>query len=281
MTTRKALLAEAVATLRAAGVDGAERDARVLMRWASGLSAASFGASLDATPDAAERARIAAAVAGRVARRPVAQIIGEREFWGRTFRITDAVLDPRPETETLIEAALRGPAPARILDLGVGSGCILLTLLAEWPGATGLGVDASAAALQVAAENARRLGLAGRAELRLGDWLEGVKGRFDLIAANPPYIPGLEIAGLQPEVRDWEPQMALTPGGDGLDAYRAIAPLLCAALSPGGRALLEFGAGQETAVREIFEAHGAEFVRLFTDLSGRPRCIKFSNTEKS
>lgn len=277
MTTRKALLEAAIEDLRVAGVDGAERDARVLLRWASGLSAASVGAALDETPDAAERARFAAAVVSRTARRPVAQIIGEREFWGRSFRVTEAVLDPRPETETLIEAALAGPTPRRILDLGVGSGCILLTLLAEWLGAVGVGVDISAAALEVAAENAARIGVADRVSLSQGDWLSGVTGEFDLIVGNPPYIPGVEMTGLQPEVRDWEPSMALTPGGDGLDAYRRIAERLPAALAPDGRALFEFGLGQEAAVRRIFETQGAKFVRFFDDLSGRPRCIEISH----
>lgn len=276
MTTRKALLEAAVTELRAAGIDGPERDARVLLRWASGLSAASVGAALEVAPDAAERARFAAAVAARVTRRPVAQITGEREFWGRSFRITEAVLDPRPETETLVEAALSGHAPRRILDLGVGSGCILLTLLAEWPEATGLGVDASAEALTIAGENAVRLGVAQRVELTLGDWFDGLTGEFDLIVANPPYIPELEMASLQPEVWDWEPSMALTPGGDGLDAFRAISAGLRGALGDDARALLEFGVGQESEVRRIFEAAGLAFVRFFVDISGRPRCIELS-----
>jgi release factor glutamine methyltransferase len=176
----------------------------------------------------------------------------------------------------LVEAALSGPAPRRILDLGVGSGCILLTLLAERPDATGLGVDASATALAVAAENARRLGLADRAAFARGDWLSGVTGEFDLIVSNPPYIPALEMASLQPEVRDWEPETALSPGGDGLGAYRAIAHRLSTTLAPGGRAILEFGVGQEDAVRAIFEAEGAKILRVFPDLSGRPRCIELS-----
>ncbi len=276
MTTRRALLDAAVAELRAAGVEGPERDARVLLRWAAGLSAAAVGAALEVAPDGRERARFAAAVAARAARRPVAQITGEREFWGRTFRVTDAVLDPRPETETLIEAALSGPVPRRILDLGVGSGCILLTLLAEWPDATGVGVDISAAALRVADENARALGLEGRAALSESDWFAGVAGRFDLVVANPPYVPALEFSTLQPEVRDWEPALALTPGEDGLDAYRSISAGLPDALAENGRALLEFGAGQEDAVRGVFEAAGMRFVRFFNDISGRPRCLELS-----
>ncbi len=276
MTTRRALLDAAVAELRAAGVEGPERDARVLLRWAAGLSAAAVGAALEVAPDGRERARFAAAVAARATRRPVAQITGEREFWRRTFRVTDAVLDPRPETETLIEAALSGPAPRRILDLGVGSGCILLTLLAEWPDATGVGVDISAAALRVADENARALGLEGRAALSESDWFAGVSGRFDLIVSNPPYVPALEFSTLQPEVRDWEPALALTPEEDGLDAYRFISAGLPDALAENGRALLEFGAGQEDAVRGVFEAEGMRFVRFFNDISGRPRCLELS-----
>jgi release factor glutamine methyltransferase len=173
-------------------------------------------------------------VAQRAERRPVAQILGRRLFWGRDFAVTGDVLDPRPETETLVAAALAGPAPARILDLGTGSGAILLTLLAEWPDAVGTGTDASAAALVVAARNAEELGCAERARLVRTDWADGVDGPFDLVVCNPPYIPEAEIEGLSPEVRCHEPRMALTAGESGLEAYRRIAPHLPRLLGAGG-----------------------------------------------
>ncbi len=222
MTERAELLAQGVATLEAAGVPDAARDARVLLRWCAGLSAAALSARLTEAPGAGECARYAAALAARAARRPVSQIVGGREFWGRAFKVSEAVLDPRPETETLIAAALARKA-TRVLDLGLGSGCILLTLLAEWPEATGLGVERSEAALAVARENAATLGVAERAQLQPGDWWEGVRGRFDLIVSNPPYIPERDVENLSPEVRLWEPFGALAAGPDGLEAYRALA----------------------------------------------------------
>lgn len=274
--TRGEAIAAAAARLAAAGVEDPARDARLLYRWAAGLSGAALAAGQGEPAGAAELAAFGPAVARRAERVPLAQITGRRAFWGREFRVTADVLDPRPETETLIAAALEGPPAARVLDLGTGSGCLLLTLLAEWPGATGLGIDASPAALAVAAGNAADLGLAARAEFRPGDWLTGIGERFDLIAANPPYIPEADLAALAPEVRLHEPRMALTPGtdasGDGLGAYRAIAPRLSAVLAPGGRFLAEFGAGQGAAVQAIFAAAGHHGI-LRADLDGRPRCI--------
>ena len=274
--TRADHLTVAARILANAGVEGAARDARLLMRWAAGLDGAALSARLDEEPDMEELGRFLAALAARASRRPLSQITGEREFMGRVFEVTEAVLDPRPETETLVMAALAGPAPARILDLGSGSGCILLTLLAEWPAATGLGVDASAAALEVSRRNAARLGLADRAEFREGDWLSGLSETFDLVVSNPPYIPEADIETLAPEVRDWEPRAALTPGGDGLAAYRAIAAGLAARLAPGGRAILEFGAGQQDALAAIFREAGLALRALHRDADGRPRAIELS-----
>ncbi|RMH51817.1 MAG: peptide chain release factor N(5)-glutamine methyltransferase [Alphaproteobacteria bacterium] len=269
---RRALLAEATARLAAAGIADAAREARILLRRASGLGAG-LAAALDDPAGPAEVARLRADVAERARRRPMAQILGEREFWGRRFRVTADVLDPRPDTETLIEAALALGPRRRLLDLGTGSGAILLTLLAEWPGATALGIDASAAALAVARDNARRLGVADRARLRQGDWLDGVAGRFDLILCNPPYIPEAELAALEPEVRDWEPRIALTPGGDGLEVYRRLAPRLAAHLQPGGAALFEIGRGQDRAVAGILAAAGLARIAFRNDLNGVPRCV--------
>jgi release factor glutamine methyltransferase len=264
--------------LRAAGVAGATRDARVLM-------AAALGAPLDrlslverdALP-AAAAGRFEAMVAARAGHQPVAQIVGERAFWGRRFRVTPDVLDPRPETETLVAAALAGPAPARILDLGTGSGALIVTLLAEWPAARGVATDASAAALAVAAENARRHGVADRAAFLAGDWAAPVLGTFDLVVCNPPYIAEAAFAGLAPDVRDWEPRSALTPGPTGLEAYARLAPEIPRLLAPGGRAFFEIGADQGSSVPAIFAAGGLPVLGVLTDLDGRDRVVALGAT---
>ncbi|RMF35140.1 MAG: peptide chain release factor N(5)-glutamine methyltransferase [Alphaproteobacteria bacterium] len=270
---RSAMLAQAVRRLQAAGVEGAARDARLLLRHAAGLGAAELTARLAEEADGAECRRFADAIAARCRRQPVSQILGRRAFFGREFRVTPDVLDPRPESETLIETALaRGPA-ARILDLGTGSGALMLTLLAEWPEARGLGIDASPAALAVARENARALGLEARAELRQGDWLDGVKGRFDLVICNPPYIAEAELEGLAPELRDWEPRIALSPGGDGLDVYRLLSNTLWLHISADGAALFEIGYGQASEVRKIFTNSRLFVSNLIPDMNGVPRCV--------
>jgi release factor glutamine methyltransferase len=271
-TTRAALLREATATLSAAAIEDPARDARLLLRWASGLGAAALSADLGAAPNDLETHRFTKAVARRAARHPLSHITGTRTFWGRDFAVTPDVLDPRPETETLIAEALhRGPF-ARVLDLGTGSGCILLTLLAEWPQATGLGTDRSAAALDIARQNAATLGI-DRAALEQHDWWTGIEGRFDLIVSNPPYIAADEIPALAPEVRDHEPRAALTPGGDGLDAYRAIAAGTIRHLAPGGLLMVEIGPTQYHAVAAILAAAGLLVQAEIPDLDQRPRVI--------
>lgn len=268
----RAALAEAAARLGAAGVPEPARDARLLMAEALGLPADRITLALgDPLPEVAA-ARFARLVAARARRQPVAQILGRRAFWGHVFRVTPEVLDPRPETELLVELALAGPAPRRLLDLGTGSGAILLSLLAAWPEARGLGADASPAALEVARGNAASLGLGARAAFREADWTEGLEGPFDLVVSNPPYIAEAEMADLAPEVRDWEPRVALTPGGDGLDAYRRIAVGLDRLLAPGGRGLFEIGATQAPAVRAIFAAAGFG-TEVHPDLAGRDRVV--------
>ncbi|WP_127903337.1 peptide chain release factor N(5)-glutamine methyltransferase [Solirhodobacter olei] len=271
-TTLDVALRAAVARLKAAGVESPARDARALLAHAAGLAPDRLTLHLPdpLAPEAAEA--FERAIAAREARQPVSQITGQRLFWGRSFRVTRDTLDPRPETEGLIEAALEDPF-TRILDLGTGTGAILLTLLAERPQATGLGTDTSEAALAVAAANATALGLFPRATFRRADWFDGLEGVFDLIVSNPPYIAEAEMAGLAPEVRDWEPRQALTPGGDGLGPYRAIAAAAPAHLASGGRLIVEIGATQGPAVAALFRAAGLEDVAVRPDLEGRDRVV--------
>ena len=215
-----------------------------------------------------------ALLARRLAHEPVAHITGRRGFWTLELKVTPDVLIPRPDSETLIEAALahfKGRAgPRRILDLGTGSGALLLAALSEWPQATGLGVDLSFKALAVARDNALRCGLADRAVFAPGDWGEGITERFDLVLCNPPYIEAAAI--LSPDVMDHEPHGALFGGVDGLDCYRRLAPGTARLLAPGGIALFEIGHEQGAAVSALFAAAGFA-PALQRDLGGRDRCI--------
>lgn len=271
MTGAEALRA-ALPRLQAAGVEGAARDLRLLLAHATGVSVDRLTLTLgeplsDPAMDAFETA-----VAARAARQPVSQIIGGRLFWGRWFRVTPDVLDPRPETETLVAVALQGPF-SRVLDLGTGSGAILLSLLADRPMATGVGTDLSQAALDVAAINAAALAVAARAGFVQSDWFAQVDGRFDLVVSNPPYISESEMAGLSPEVRDWEPRLALTPGADGLDSYRCILGGILPVLTPTGRVLLETGPDQGPAVAQLCQSAGLHRIEVLRDLDGRDRVI--------
>lgn len=270
MTTARAALAAATARLAAAGIPDPARDARLLVAHALGIPADRLTLHLDrplGPDDALDRL-----LAARCARQPVAQLLGWRDFWKHRFIVTPDVLDPRPETETLVAAALRAPF-ARVLDLGTGSGAILLSLLAERPGARGLGTDLSDPALAVARRNAAALDLSGRAAFARADWFDGVAGRFDLIVSNPPYIAAAEMPALAPEVRDWEPPLALTPGGDGLDAYRAIAAGAPAHLAPGGRLMVEIGPSQGAAVAALMAGAGLTGIAVLPDLDGRDRVV--------
>jgi release factor glutamine methyltransferase len=271
-----ALLRDAAERLAAAGVEDAARDARWLLAHVLDVPRDRLAGRLDSPLTADQHVAFETAVAARVARQPVAQITGQRAFWGREFRVTPDVLDPRGDTETLIALALEAPF-ATVLDLGTGSGAILLTLLAERPAARGVGTDISDPALAVARGNAARLGVADRTSLRHADWFAGITGRFDLIVSNPPYIAMDEMPDLTPEVRDWEPRVALTDGGDGLAAYRAIADGVAAHLMPGGRLLVETGAGQGPAVQALFAAAGLAEVACHKDLDGRQRVVSARN----
>ena len=271
------MIARGIARLAGAGVPEPGRDARLLLRWAANMDGAALSAALGDPATRRETGRFERAIEARMGRAPVSHITGMRQFWGRRFHVTPAVLDPRPETETLIAHALEGPPARRVLDLGTGSGCILLTLLAEWPQARGVGVDISEAALAVAAGNARDLGVSGRAELVAGDWCDGLDGQFDLIVSNPPYIAAIELAGLSPEVRLHEPLAALSPdcapGGDGLGAYRRIAAGVGALLASGGRLLLEIGPRQAADVSQILAGAGLVVTAVLPDMDGRDRVV--------
>ena len=265
-------LRRAVPLLREAGIEDGSRDARVLLAHALGIGHDRLTLKLQDEMTGPQTALYDAALVARIARQPVAQITGRRLFWGHSFRVTRDVLDPRPETETLVAEALTRPF-LKVLDLGTGTGCILLSCLKGMPMARGVGTDISDAALQVAIGNTRDLGLEARARFRKSDWFAGVTGAFDLIVSNPPYIAEGEMPGLAPEVRDWEPHLALTPGGDGLDPYRAIARGAGARLMPGGRLLVEIGPTQGAAVTALFRAAGLDEVRILPDMDGRDRVV--------
>ena len=262
----------AIPRLSQAGVDGPGRDARILLAHAMQVPADRLTMHLDDPLSDDIQARFEAAVLAREARQPVAQITGRRLFWGRSFRVTPDVLDPRPETETLVAAALEQPF-LHVLDLGTGTGCILLTLLMERPDSWGLGVELSPKAFSVAQANRRDYAMEGPMVLRQGSWYEPVTQAFDLIVSNPPYIAAAEMAGLAPEVRDWEPHLALTPGGDGLDAYRAISAGAPEHLTPGGRLMVEIGPTQSRAVAQLFAEAGLQGIALRQDMDGRDRVV--------
>lgn len=265
-------LRRAVPRLQEAGIEDGSRDARVLLAHALGIGHDRLTLKLQDEMTPPQEALYDTALQARIARQPVAQITGRRLFWGLSFRVTRDTLDPRPETETLVAEALKEPF-LKLLDLGTGTGCILLSCLKGMPMARGLGTDISDAALQVAVGNTRDLGLEAQARFRKSDWLDKVTGAYDLIVSNPPYIAAEEMPQLAPEVRDWEPHQALTPGGDGLDAYRAIALGAPSRLMPGGRLLVEIGPTQGAAVSGLFRAAGLDDLRILPDMDGRDRVV--------
>jgi release factor glutamine methyltransferase len=270
---------EAARLLRESRIAAPELDARLLICHAAGLSHEAYVARINDGLEPHAAARFGAYIERRLEGEPVSRILGVREFYGRPFRIDQSTLDPRPDTETLVEAALAvvdREAPLRILDLGTGSGCILITLLAELPLATGLGIDTSPAAVDIARLNAQILGVGDRASFVAGDWLEAVEVTFDLVVANPPYLSAADMAALSPEVRDHDPRAALDGGHDGLSAYRRIVPGLRKALRPGGFALFEVGPDQAQAVLRLLAEAGldaGEGQRLWRDLAGRARVV--------
>jgi release factor glutamine methyltransferase len=276
------LLRDAAVALAAAGIDNVRFEARLLLAHAAGLSAEQLIARGAEPAPAAVAERLRALTARRVLREPMAYILGEREFWGLPFKVSPAVLVPRPDSETLIEAALAlmpdRQRPWRILDLGLGSGCLLLTLLREYPAASGVGLELSEEALAVAQANAEALAVDARARLILGDWQQPdwqqrLGGPFDLLVSNPPYIEAGAIERLMPEVARFEPRLALDGGPDGLAAYRNIATAAPALMAPGGRVLVESGEGQVTEISRIFASAGLAMEAPWRDLAGIDRVV--------
>ena len=270
MTVQEAL-AIAIAALKEAGIEDAPRDARRLMAATLGLEPGRLTLHLPDAVDPLDETTYFAAIKERQARRPMSHLLGYRDFYGRRFNVSSDVLDPRGDTETLIEAALSEPFE-HVLDLGTGSGCILVTLLAEFDRARGVGTDVSDAALEIAAKNAGALGVAARCEFMRSDWFAHVTGRYDLIVSNPPYISAEEMGDLQPELAH-EPREALTDEGDGLSAYRAITAQAGAFLAPNGRLLVEIGSAQGQAVAKMVRQAGFGQVTILQDLDGHDRVV--------
>ena len=284
-----------VKALAQAGADSPELDARLLISHALHLSGAGYFMMADRNLSPAELRDIAVLLARRLAGEPVSRILGSRSFWKHEFSLSAATLDPRPDSETIVETALsivendhifskKQKDSLRILDLGTGSGALLVSLLLELPKATGVGIDISRQALETARQNAERLGCADRADFCRHDWLDGFLSKgcragagFDLVVCNPPYIPAQEIAALGREVRDFDPRRALDGGPDGLDCYRKIIPSLDMVMNNMGVAVFEFGNGQHDAVKRLFLEAGFGVVGaddgFFPDLSGVIRCI--------
>ncbi len=283
VTTLGCLLASTTKRMRQAGIEDAGREARRLIGALTGIASEMFLAHPELPVSQANCALVSDGLGKRVAGMPIGRIVGEREFYGRPFILGPAILEPRADSEVLIDAALEivardglQEAPLRIVDIGTGSGCLLITLLAELPSATGLGVDISVEALSVATDNARRNGVSDRAEFTEGDALTGVTGEFDLVISNPPYICSDELAGLAVEVRAHDPLLALDGGPDGLEIYRRIARDVMR-VSPNGWIVLEAGAGMADAICHEIDRFGEETVRrdweVWHDLNGHARCV--------
>ena len=266
-------LTSATKWLADAGVPSAETDARILLAHAMDCDPTRLVLMSDEEVHPDLFRKFDNLLAAREKFQPVSQIIGGREFWGRWFTVTRDVLDPRPETETIVDLALQQGPFQRVLDLGTGSGILAVTLAAEWPDALAVAVDISEDALAIAAKNASAQGVTERIQFELSDWFDAVGGVFDLIVSNPPYIAAHEMGELSPDVRNWEPFLALTPGGDGLEAYRTIAFMLGQFLAAEGLALFEIGHTQGDEVAKIFRDAGFSKVSVSQDMGGKDRVV--------
>ena len=267
------VLMEGTRALRDAGVPGPERDARLLLAEVVGQPVARMTLEPDMPVTEEQAAQFHGYLARRSAREPVSRILGRRVFWGRPFEVTPDVLDPRPETEVLIDAALQLSEPARLIDLGCGSGIIAVTLLAEWHTVRGVACDISAPCLEVTSRNAKTHGVSDRLDVIQSDWFSEIDGDFDLILSNPPYITEDEMALLDPDVALHDPHLALTPGGDGLAPYRTLAESAQARLRPGGHLMVEIGWKQGPDVCDIIAARGLINVEIRQDMDGRDRVV--------
>jgi release factor glutamine methyltransferase len=272
-----ALLSEAASRLQAAGVESPRREARLLLAHALGVRQEDIIAGQPGDLTSPKLAKFEGALVRRIAREPLAYIVGSREFWSLKFAVGPGVLVPRPESEILIaEAFRRFPADdraLRVLDLGTGSGCLLLTFLSERPHASGVGIDISQDALAFAWSNAKSLAVEQRAEFKRGDWLDGLSGVFDVIFINPPYVRRGDLQTLEPEIERYEPRGALDGGPDGIDAYRRIAAGLPNHMHPQSRAFVEVGQGQAGPGAEVFAQAELIVEGTVCDLAGIPRCL--------
>jgi len=270
-------VAEASARLAAGGIAEPRREARLILALAMGADQAVVLGYPERILDGTTRARLEQLVARRLQHEPFSRLRGMREFWSLEFALSAETLDPRPDSETLIEAALahlpNRDAPLQVLDLGTGTGCLLLALLSELPNAAGLGIDILPGAVESARRNAARLGFGSRAQFELRDWRGEITGKADVILANPPYIRSEDIQSLAPEVAAFEPLVALDGGMDGLDAYRALAPIVPMMLTRGGLACIELGLGQAESVTRLLVESGLIINEIRRDLSGVERCL--------
>lgn len=277
MQTIGAALTEATAILEAAGIPEPRREARLIMGLALNLDPGVVLGYPERPIDKDARERFDQLIARRAQHEPFSRLKGRREFWSLDFEVSPDTLDPRPDSETLIEAALAlipdPKAPLRVIDFGTGTGCLLLALLHELPHAIGLGIDILPGAVETARRNARSLGLETRAQFRCGNWAEEITEKADVILSNPPYIGDNDIAFLAPEVARFEPRQALDGGPDGLDGYRALAPAVKRLLLPQGFACLELSAGQALAVSAEMLKLGLRIKAIRRDLSGVERCL--------
>jgi len=270
-------LLEATRQLKAAGIEGARQDAGILITHILQVDRSILYREPEKQLSAEELEAFQALIDRRAAREPVAHLIGRREFWSRDFIVNEHVLDPRPDTETLVAETLKQmpdiEKPYQVLDLGTGSGCLILTLLAERPAARGVAVDLSKDALKVAQQNTENMELLDRCQLINGAWFENVSGQFDVIVSNPPYIPEEDRSSLEPEVFDHEPHMALFAGADGLDCYRDIISSAPNYLAKGGWLGFEVGIHQAEQVKQLMEERGFSNLKITKDLAQIGRCV--------
>jgi release factor glutamine methyltransferase len=271
-----AVMSKAAKQLAAAEIDNPHLDARILIQHILGCDRMQMLTGAERILSDDDLFNIQKIIARRTAHEPVARIIGEREFWGLSFGLNEATLEPRPDSETLVEAVLSVASherPIQILDLGTGTGCLLLSLLHELPEAEGLGIDIAQRAVEQATINAENLGLMSRAKFQLGDWLAGIAESFDIIISNPPYIIHDNIMALQPEVRENDPLRALDGGMDGLDDYRKLIPLIPKSLNAHGVVAMEVGQGQAQFVADLMKDAGLKEIKIYNDLAGIERCL--------